>query len=65
MEVGLIFKLAGLGILVAVAHTVLKISGKEDFGFWVTLGGICIALIMVVQMLGDLFEEVKSVFSLF
>lgn len=65
VNVDLIFQIAGIGILVAVAHTVLKNSGKEDFGFWVTLGGIGLALILVIQVLGDLFEQVKSVFKLF
>jgi len=44
---------------------VLKNSGKEDYGFAVTLTGIAIVLVMVIQMLGTLFDEVKSVFKLF
>lgn len=64
-NIDLIFKIAGIGILVAVAHTVLKNSGKEDYGFAVTLTGIAIVLVMVIQMLGTLFDEVKSVFKLF
>lgn len=64
-NIDLIFKIAGIGILVAVAHMVLKNSGKEDYGFAVTLTGIAVVLIMVIQMLGTLFDEVKSVFKLF
>lgn len=64
-DIDLIFKIAGIGILVAVAHIILKNSGKEDYGLVVTLTGIAVVLIMVIQMLGNLFNEVKSVFKLF
>jgi len=64
-NIDLIFKIAGIGILVAVATMVLKNSGKEDYGFAVTLTGIAVVLIMVIQMLGTLFDEVKTVFKLY
>jgi len=64
-NIDLIFKIAGIGILVAVASMVLKNSGKEDYGLAVTITGIAVVLIMVIQMLGALFNEVKSVFKLF
>ncbi|HBX22256.1 MAG TPA: stage III sporulation protein AC [Desulfotomaculum sp.] len=64
-NIDLIFKIAGIGILVAVASMVLKNSGKEDYGLAVTLTGIAVVLVMVIQMLGTLFDEVKSVFKLF
>jgi len=64
-NIDLIFKIAGIGIMVAVASMVLKNSGKEDYGLAVTLTGIAVVLVMVIQMLGTLFDEVKSVFKLF
>ncbi|MCL2336916.1 MAG: stage III sporulation protein AC [Firmicutes bacterium] len=64
-NIDLIFKIAGIGILVAVASMGLKNSGKEDYGLAVTITGIAVVLIMVIQMLGALFNEVKSVFKLF
>ncbi len=64
-NIDLIFKIAGIGILVAVASMVLKNSGKEDYGLAVTITGIAVVLVMVIQMLGTLFDEVKSVFKLF
>ena len=64
-DVGVIFRIIGIGVLVAVAHYVLKNSGKEDYAFIATLGGLAIALFWVVQLLGSFFDQVKSVFKLF
>ncbi|WP_027719283.1 stage III sporulation protein AC [Desulfovirgula thermocuniculi] len=64
-DVGVIFRIIGIGVLVAVAHYVLKNSGKEDYAFIATLGGMAIALFWVVQLLGNFFDQVKSVFKLF
>lgn len=64
-NIDLIFKIAGVGILTAVLHNVLKQSGKEDYAFITTLGGMVVVLFWVVQMLGGLFDQVKSVFKLF
>jgi len=64
-DVNLIFKIIGIGILVGVAHYVLKSSGKEDYALIATLGGLGIVLIWVVQLLGTFFDQVRSVFRLF
>ncbi|HOV79829.1 MAG TPA: stage III sporulation protein AC [Bacillota bacterium] len=63
--IDLILKIAGVGILVAVLHTILKNAGKDEQGVVVTLAGIAIVFIWVIQLLGSLFEQVKSVFKLF
>lgn len=65
MDVDLIFKIVGIGILLAVAHTILKSAGKEDISFWATTLGLAVALLLVIDLLGDLFNQVKSVFKLF
>ncbi|WP_232696087.1 stage III sporulation protein AC [Brevibacillus daliensis] len=57
-----VFQIAGVGFIVAILHTVLKQSGKEDMAHWSTLLGFIIVLFMVVSYLGDLFTEVKRVF---
>lgn len=57
-----LFQIASVGIIVAIIHTVLKQSGKEDFAQWVTLIGFVIILLMVISYIGDLFEEIKRVF---
>lgn len=57
-----LFQIAGVGIVVAFIHTVLKQMGKEDFAQWVTLVGFVIILFSVISMLDDLFQKIKSVF---
>ncbi|RPF49241.1 stage III sporulation protein AC [Thermodesulfitimonas autotrophica] len=64
-NIDLIFKIAGVGILTAVLHAMLKQAGKEDLAHLATLAGVGIVLIWVVQLLGSLFNEVQSVFKLF
>ncbi len=65
MEIGIIFKIAGIGILTAVLNSVLKSLGKEDLAAMVALAGLTIVLFMVVEMLAQLFEYVRSVFALY
>lgn len=60
----LIFKIAAIGIIVAVLHQVLIRSGREEQAMMVTLAGIVVVLMMLVQQISTLFETVKSVFGL-
>ncbi|MDR7072691.1 stage III sporulation protein AC [Fictibacillus barbaricus] len=62
LDVNTVFQIAGLGIIVAMLHTVLKMIGKEDYAHWVTLLGFVVALFMVISLLDDLFQKVKDVF---
>ncbi|MBO8170355.1 MAG: stage III sporulation protein AC [Bacillaceae bacterium] len=61
-EVNTIFYIAGIGIIVAMIHTVLKQMGKEDWAHWVTLVGFIIVLYMVATFISDLFTEIKRTF---
>ena len=63
-DIDLIFRIIGVGILVSAAHYVLKNSGKEDYAFLATLGGLTIVLIWVIQLLGNFFDQVRAVFKL-
>ena len=63
MEVEIIFKIAGIGILTAVISQILKNSGKEDISTLATLAGVVIVLFMVVGMILDLFGSLKSMFN--
>lgn len=65
MEIGVIFKIAGIGILTAVLNSVLKSLGKEDLAAMVALAGLTVVLFMVVEMLSQLFDYVRSVFALY
>ena len=62
MDVDAIFQIAGIGIIIAMIHTVLKQMGKEDMASWVTLIGFVVVLFMVVNMLSTLFREIKTIF---
>ncbi len=64
MEVDLIFKIAAIGIIVAVLNQVLMRSGREEQAMMVTLAGIVVVLTMIVTQIAELFETVKSVFGL-
>lgn len=61
-NVDAIFQIAGIGIIVAMMHTVLKQMGKEDYAHWVTLIGFVVVLFMVVMLVQDLFQTIKNVF---
>jgi len=62
--IDLIFKITGVGILVAVIHMILEQVGRKDFAFIATLAGTIIILIMIMQRIKELFDEVMTVFRL-
>ena len=64
MDVDLIFKIAAVGILVAVLNLVLARSGREEQALMTTLAGLVVVLMMLVRQISDLFDLVKSLFSL-
>ncbi|GGD21268.1 stage III sporulation protein AC [Pontibacillus chungwhensis BH030062] len=61
-EAYILFQIAGVGIVVAMIHTVLKQMGKEDIAHWATLVGFIIVLFIVMDGLQELFQQIKSVF---
>ena len=64
MDVDLIFKIAAIGIIVAVLNQVLIRSGREEQAMMTTLAGLIVVLTMIVTEISDLFRMVKSVFGL-
>lgn len=64
MEVDLIFKIAGIGIITAVLHSILKEFGKQELAQLTTLAGVAVCLLMVIGILSDLFDAVRTVFQL-
>ena len=64
MDIELLFKIAGVGILVAVLNQVLSKAGREDQAMMTTLTGIIIVLMMVVTKINELFEMVRNIFNL-
>ncbi|ASN05279.1 stage III sporulation protein AC [Virgibacillus necropolis] len=61
-DASILFQIAGIGIIVALIHTILKQMGKEEIAQFATLVGFIIVLVMVVNGLADLFQQIKSVF---
>ena len=64
MDVDLIFKIAAIGIIVAVLTQLLVRSGREEQAMLTTLAGLIVVLSIIVVEISDLFETVKSVFGL-
>lgn len=64
MDIDLIFKIAGTGIIVAVLSIVLKKAEREEQAMMTVLAGLTVVLMMIVQQIGNLFETVKNVFGL-
>ena len=64
MEIDLIFKIAGTGIIVSVLNLVLKRAEREEQAMMTTLAGLVVVLMLLVDQIGTLFERVKSVFGL-
>ena len=64
MEVGLILKIAGVGIIVSVISMILSKSGKDEQALMVTIGGIVVVMIMLVEEISVLLESISDVFGL-
>lgn len=64
MDVDLIFKIAAVGILVAVLNQLLVRSGREEQAMMTTLAGLVVVMMMLVRQISDLFRLVKSLFGL-
>ncbi|MDN5294297.1 MAG: stage sporulation protein [Eubacteriales bacterium] len=65
MDINLIFKLAGVSIVITVIYTLLKQAERDEFAFSTLLLGIVLVLMIVIQQIASLFETVKSVFHLY
>ena len=64
MDVDLIFKIAAIGILVAVLNQLLVRSGREEQAMMTTLAGLVVVLMMMVRQISDLFELIRTLFHL-
>lgn len=64
MDINLLFKIAAIGILVAVLYQVLVRAGREDQAMMTTLAGLIIVLTMVIKEISSLFETVRTIFNL-
>lgn len=64
MDISLIIKVAGIGILVAVASQILGKSGRDEQATFVTIAGIIVTLMLLISEIGALFDFVRSVFGM-
>ena len=64
MDVDLIFKIAAIGIIVAVLNQLLIRSGREEQAIMTTLAGLIVVLMMIISEISTLFDTIKSVFGL-
>ena len=63
MDVSLILRVAGVGLLVAIATQILSKSGREEQATFVTIAGIVVVFLMLVREIGGLFDLVRSTFG--
>ena len=64
MDVDLIFRIAAIGIIVAVLKQLLVRSGREEQAMMTTLAGLIVVLMMIIQQIDVLFQSIKSIFGL-
>ena len=64
MGIDVIFKIAGIGIITAVVNSILEKSDKKEIATFVTIAGLILVLVIVLDMMGGLFGTLKSIFYL-
>ncbi len=64
MDINLIFKIAGIGIITAVLSLVLKKAERDEQAMMTTLAGLIVVLMLLIDRIGELFSTVKAVFGL-
>lgn len=65
MNVDMLFKIAGVGILVTVITQLLKQSGRDEMATIAAIAGLVIGLLMMLDLISELFESVRQVFQLY
>lgn len=63
MDVGLILRVAGIGLLVAMAAQILSKSGRDEQATFVTVAGMIVVFLLLVQEIGTLFDTVRAIFG--
>ena len=63
MELNLIFKIAGTGIIVAILYRLLVQTGRDEQALMLTIGGLIVVMLMVISEINKLFEAIRTMFS--
>ena len=64
MDITFLFKIAGIGLIVAVLQQMLSKAGREEFATLTVLTGIIVIIAMIIPQLSEVFEEIESIFTL-
>lgn len=64
MDIDILFRIAAIGILVTVISQLLTRAGREDIAMLATLSGLVVVLVMVINMISELFSAIRAMFSL-
>ena len=64
MNIDIVFKIAGIGMITAILHSILEQAGKKEYAWMVTVVGVMAAMGVVVDMAAQLFNNVRAVFQL-
>ncbi len=62
LDINLIYRIAGLGIVIAILHLFLSQAGREEQAQMLSLAGVIIVLLWIIQLIGQLFRDVETVF---
>ena len=65
MGINLLFQIAGVGVLVTVLNMLLKRSEREEMAMLVTIAGLVVALLLIINPIAELFRTVQSIFQLY
>ena len=63
MDVSLILRVAGVGLLVAIAAQILSKSGREEQATFVTIAGVIVVFFLLIREIGELFDSIRSTFG--
>ena len=63
MDVDLVFKIAAIGILVAVLNSLLSRAGRDEQALMTTIAGLVVVLVLVIEKISELFNLIKSLFA--
>ena len=64
MDVSLLFKIAGVGILIAVSYQILQRAGRDEQAMLLSLTGVVFVLLILIGKIGELFGEIRSIFDI-
>ncbi len=64
MEVSLLLKIAGVGILIAVSYQILQRAGRDEQAMLLSLSGVVFVLLILVGKIGELFGEIRAIFGI-